>query len=113
MNPQYGNDGWKQRDYTTGIFPPAYPTNEPEHYGMPSYQRQRPTPPVPQFPHPSTRYAPYAPIPPQPVMVNNVSVGYTYGHPRKRVNHILHLILTVLTAGLWLPVWIIISMSNS
>lgn len=31
----------------------------------------------------------------------------------KRVNHLLHLILTLLTAGLWLPVWIIIAMAKS
>jgi hypothetical protein len=28
-------------------------------------------------------------------------------------NHVLHLILTVLTAGLWLIVWIILSVSKS
>lgn len=26
---------------------------------------------------------------------------------RRRPNHLLHLVLTILTAGLWLPVWII------
>lgn len=31
----------------------------------------------------------------------------------RRVNHALHLILTILTAGLWLPVWIILSIANS
>lgn len=31
----------------------------------------------------------------------------------KRVNHALHLILTILTGGLWLPVWIIVSMAKS
>lgn len=31
----------------------------------------------------------------------------------KRVNHALHLILTILTAGLWLPVWIILAIANS
>lgn len=33
--------------------------------------------------------------------------------PRKRVNHVLHLILTLLTGGLWLPVWIIVSMAKA
>jgi hypothetical protein len=28
--------------------------------------------------------------------------------PPKGVNHVLHLILTILTAGLWLPVWILL-----
>ena len=31
----------------------------------------------------------------------------------KRVNHALHLILTILTAGLWLPVWLILAFANS
>ena len=31
----------------------------------------------------------------------------------KRVNHVLHLILTLLTAGLWLPIWIILALANS
>jgi hypothetical protein len=34
-----------------------------------------------------------------PTVVVNVS------QPRKGVNHILHLILTILTGGLWLFVW--------
>lgn len=31
-------------------------------------------------------------------------------HP---TNHILHLILSVITFGLWIPVWIIVSIVNS
>jgi hypothetical protein len=27
-------------------------------------------------------------------------------------NHILHLLLSIVTAGLWIPVWIIISITN-
>ena len=27
----------------------------------------------------------------------------------KRVNHLLHLILSVLTVGLWLPVWLVVA----
>ena len=30
-----------------------------------------------------------------------------------KTNHILHLIISLLTAGAWIPVWIIISMVNS
>lgn len=30
----------------------------------------------------------------------------------RKTNHALHLILTILTAGLWLPVWIIIAATN-
>lgn len=32
---------------------------------------------------------------------------------RKRVNHLLHLVLTVLTVGLWLPVWVILAFAKS
>lgn len=49
------------------------------------------------------------PYPPQPAVQQTVVVN----QPAKRVNHLLHLILTVLTAGLWLPVWIIVSMAKS
>lgn len=45
-----------------------------------------------------------------PVTVSQV---VTIPVPRKRVNHILHLLLTIFTAGLWLPVWIIIAMARS
>jgi len=30
-----------------------------------------------------------------------------------RTNHILHLLLTILTAGLWIIPWILIAMSNA
>jgi carbon starvation protein CstA len=30
-----------------------------------------------------------------------------------RPNHILHLLLSVITGGLWLPVWLILSMRYS
>lgn len=35
---------------------------------------------------------------------------YVIGHPprRQRVNHALHLILSVITGGMWLPVWFIV-----
>lgn len=32
---------------------------------------------------------------------------------KKTTNHILHLILSILTAGLWLIVWVIVAASNS
>jgi hypothetical protein len=32
------------------------------------------------------------------------------GHP---VNHVLHLILSVLTAGIWVPVWIIVALASA
>lgn len=32
---------------------------------------------------------------------------------RKRVNHLLHLVLTIVTVGLWLPVWVILAFAKS
>jgi len=31
---------------------------------------------------------------------------------KHRTNHILHLILTICTVGIWLPFWFIVAMSN-
>lgn len=31
----------------------------------------------------------------------------------KRVNHAFHLIMTICTGGLWLPVWIIVALAKS
>ena len=45
------------------------------------------------------------------VVVNNSNVvGYV---GRTQPNHVLHLILTVLTCGLWLPVWIIVTIASA
>jgi len=30
-----------------------------------------------------------------------------------RTNHVLHLILSVVTLGIWLPLWLIVGISNS
>jgi hypothetical protein len=32
---------------------------------------------------------------------------------RLRTNHILHLLLSILTGGLWLVIWVAVSLSNS
>ena len=32
---------------------------------------------------------------------------------KKSTSHVLHLILSLITVGLWLPVWIIVALSNS
>jgi hypothetical protein len=34
-------------------------------------------------------------------------------HTKARINHVLHLVLSVLTAGVWLVVWAILGASNS
>lgn len=31
---------------------------------------------------------------------------------KKKTNHILHLLLSLITAGLWIPVWILVAVSN-
>lgn len=42
----------------------------------------------------------------QPIIINNTQ------SEKKRVNHTLHFILTLVTLGLWLPVWLIIAIAN-
>jgi Protein of unknown function (DUF2510) len=59
---------------------------------------------------------PPAPAPPMSVTVNNtigtspapIAVAVSGG-----TNHALHLILTLLTCGLWLPVWILVAIFSS
>lgn len=40
----------------------------------------------------------------------------TCGQPRlfekDGTNHILHLLLTVFTAGIWLPIWLLVGLNN-
>lgn len=54
-------------------------------------------------PQPSSGYA-YPPAPPSPVQQ---VVSLSQPESRRRCPHLLHFVLTILTAGLWLPVWII------
>ena len=45
----------------------------------------------------------------QPIIVQQMM-----GAPQnKKVHHLLHFILTILTGGLWLPVWIFLAIKNS
>ena len=71
----------------------------PQHLAMP--QQFAPHPYGPQYPQPYM----YPPQQMQTVFVNN--------NGGRRVNHVLHLVLTILTAGLWLPIWIILAIANS
>lgn len=32
---------------------------------------------------------------------------------KKKTSHVLHLILSLITAGFWVPVWIIVCISNA
>jgi hypothetical protein len=65
---------------------------------MPRRQQQPPPQPQPQAVFVNQQFAPPAP----PVVVYN-----------NGTSHGLHLILTIVTCGLWLPVWIIMTIVNS
>lgn len=60
--------------------------------------------------------APPSPQHQQPVInnvVNNVVGAYPPVVVARGPNHALHLVLTILTCGLWLPVWIILAVANT
>ena len=95
--PGYAEPGYAEPGYAQQQ--PGYQQFVPQHLAMP--QQSAPGP-YPQ-PMPGQAY-PYPPQPFQQMVVVN---------DRRRVNHPLHLILTLLTAGLWLPVWIILMIANS
>lgn len=60
------------------------------------------------------KWGPQAPAPQPQVVVNNTNtVAPTPVYFSTGPNHALHLILTLLTCGMWLPVWIIVSIVNS
>ena len=84
---------------------PAYPPPQqfvPQHLSVPPQ-----FPPGPYPPHPHQQFAqPYV-YPPQQIQQTVVM------HNNRRVNHALHLVLTIFTAGLWLPIWIILAIANS
>ena len=79
---------------------PAYPPPHqliPQHLAVPHQVGAGP------YPQHQDRYM----YPPQPFQQTVIV------HNSRRVNHALHLVLTLLTAGLWLPVWIILAIANS
>ncbi|QBJ00223.1 hypothetical protein SEA_PHARAOH_34 [Mycobacterium phage Pharaoh] len=55
------------------------------------------------YPHPPQQPYPYQP-PVPPVQPQILPV---------KTNHAMHLVLTVLSCGMWLPVWVIVAMVNS
>lgn len=74
----------------------------PEPRPMPPWQ-QHPVPTqMPQYAPPA--YSPFATQGPQAnaAVVNNIRIGG--GRP---FNHMLHLVLTVCTCGMWAPVWLV------
>ena len=56
---------------------------------------------------------PYGPQYPQPYMYppQQMQTVFVNNNGGRRVNHVLHLVLTILTAGLWLPIWIILAIA--
>lgn len=82
--------------YATGPHPQQQYMHPPQPYMQQPYMQQ------PYMQHPQM----FQPQPVQQTVVVNNGGG-------KKVNHLLHLILSLLTAGLWLPVWIIIAMAKS
>lgn len=34
-------------------------------------------------------------------------------YSKKKTNHVLHLLLSIVTVGVWIPVWIVIAVVNS
>ena len=116
-------------------YPGAYPQDprfaEP-HYPGPRFGQPEPLAHEGGLAYGNAPAAPYGPMDqfiPQHLNVPNpyAQAPYPFGYPpqamqqtvfvnntgRRRVNHVLHLVLTVLTAGLWLPVWIILAIANS
>lgn len=66
-----------------------------------------PPPPMPQYAQPAHYQPQYSPhIGPTAVATNVTNIKFgAYGGYRHRCNHLLHGSLTLLTCGLWAPVW--------
>lgn len=55
-----------------------------------------------------------APMPvPVPTVVINQAMVPSYIVAQPGTNHAFHLVMTILTAGLWLPIWLIVAVANS
>ncbi|MGN0102363.1 MAG: hypothetical protein ACI39C_15610 [Dietzia sp.] len=86
--------------------PPAAPYGAPAPYGYGE-------PLIPQHLHvPPQQFRP-GPYPPPFGYPPVQQTVYVHGAPGRRVNHPLHLVLTVVTFGLWLPIWIVLAIANS
>ena len=47
------------------------------------------------------------------VMKNCRKCGKMTMHTQPSTSHILHLLMSIITAGLWIIIWVIVAMSNS
>jgi len=45
-------------------------------------------------------------------MTETTQIRYVEVPPRARTNHVLHLLLSLVTGGLWLPVWLLVTMGH-
>lgn len=69
----------------------------PPHGGYPPPQGYGPPPPTQQWG--------YGPLQPHVVVIQAPP-------PRAPFNHLLHLVITIFTCGLWLPVWVILAIAH-
>lgn len=81
--------------------PPTHPYADPRAaqppFTQPRFTQPRPVHPQPQVP-------PVMPI----VNVTQNNMGGGFVTVRRGPNHGLHLVLTILTCGMWAPVWILV-----
>ena len=109
--PQHGGgQEFGTQAFGAPVQPFAQPYGQPYLHGQPPMYGAHPMYFQPPMHGAQPMYAPQPVFVPQPgqqtVVVNGAGVG-------KRVNHLLHLVLTVLTGGLWLPVWLILALAKS
>ena len=68
---------------------------------------------------PERRIEPATAAPNSPVQVNEVHAmtnqiaALKLLSQKKRTSHVLHLILSILSVGFWIPVWLLVALSNS
>ena len=68
---------------------------------------------------PERRTEPTTAAPNSPVQVNEVHAmtnqiaALKLLSQKKRTSHVLHLILSILSVGFWIPVWLLVALSNS
>ncbi|PPJ29402.1 hypothetical protein C5E45_34105 [Nocardia nova] len=92
-------------------FAPRDATQRPtQPYGEPHHVQPHP-PAVPGYTRPGFAPQPMYPPAPQAVPIVNVTqnnMGGGYVAVRRGPNHGLHLVLTLITCGLWAAVWILV-----